>query len=709
MAGPDAKTDSEVPVGGETNSGVGDDTKPNVDAKVDASTVAGVVGRVTASTEEKTDIENNTNTDAEVKAEVPSKSDTAVVEDKTDVDSKADASKAAVATTTDEVVEPVVGEKAEKTADREPPAEGDAAISDDPWAVDIEPPATAAEPAATSVPPAATHGVDGGEGGKDGEEGDVDIMAVDSSAPVAGGGASIQGKDVPAPPAGAVYLGRLARKSFGGVPYLGRVFHYDREENWYKVRYEDGDAEDLEVPEVEKLLLSGEEETAANADIETWSEANKATTGNGNYPGDDADGLGAGDWGGGGMMGGGEGWMMGAHGALGRGNGVAEAVVPGPGAKVVGKNVLKDFEGVLTEGKITAFDEDTKKYTVEYEGTEHSLLEVLVWKGVESILVIGEDNYMPEEDMEEEEEVIEEGDKAGEKVVSVIETQEPRAGLGGALGVTEAAAPQVETAAPQAEIAAAQVETAAPQVEATVPQAETVGPQVEAAAPQAEAAAPQVDTTVLQVETTAPQVETTTPQEELTVSQMEVTASQMELSASQIDMAFEATRMEGMEVHDQQATDMDGTVLSHNEAAHMEVTESQIDAAHMEVTESQIDVTVSQFEVTASQIEVANAVMEEMGMDEATVVVATGTTSEAPVQVPDQVSVQVPAEAPQRMEEMGMDEAVIVATGTEGGEGKAAVVEGVPAAAEAEPAAVEFAEAGLPQAETAVVAEGVAD
>ncbi|CAI7761954.1 unnamed protein product, partial [Closterium sp. NIES-54] len=269
MAGPDAKTDSEVPVGGETNSGVGDDTKPDVDAKVDASTVAGVVGRVTASTGEKTDIENNTNTDAEVKAEVPSKSDTAVVEDKTDVDSKADASKAAVATTTDEVVEPVVGEKAEKTADREPPAEGDAAISDDPWAVDIEPPATAAEPAATSVPSAATHGVDGGEGGKDGEEGDVDIMDVDSSAPVAGGGASIQGKDVAAPPGGAMYLGRLVRKSFGGVPYLGRVFHYDREENWYKVRYEDGDAEDLEVPEVEKLLLSGEEETAANADIET--------------------------------------------------------------------------------------------------------------------------------------------------------------------------------------------------------------------------------------------------------------------------------------------------------------------------------------------------------------------------------------------------------------------------------------------------------
>ncbi|CAI5510414.1 unnamed protein product [Closterium sp. Naga37s-1] len=555
MAGPDAKTDSEVPVGGETNFGVGDDTKSDVDAKVDASTVAGVVGRVTASTREKTDIENNTNTDAEVKAEVPSKSDTAVVEDKTDVDSKADASKAAVATTTDEVVKPVVGEKAEKTADSEPPAEGDAAIADDPWAVDIEPPAAAAEPAVTSVPPAATHGVDGGEGGKDGEEGDVDIMDVDGSAPVAGGGASIQGKDVAAPPAGVVYLGRLVRKSFGGVPYLGRVFHYDREENWYKVRYEDGDAEDLEVPEVEKLLLSGEEETAANADIETWSETNKAT-----------------------LMD--ERTEVAAEEATPNANKAtlmdertevaAEEPTPnvafrvdGPGAKVVGKSVLKDFEGVLTEGKITAFDEDTKKYTVEYEGTEHSLLEVLVWKGVESILVIGEDNYMPEEDMEEEEEVIEEG-KAGEKVVSVVETQEPRAVLGGALGVTEAAAPQIE---------------------------------------------------------------------------------------------------------------------------------------------------------------VANAVMEEMGMDEATVVVATGTISEAPGQVSDQVPAEVAVEVPQRMEEMGMDEAMIVAIGTEGGEGRAGEVEGevqghregggqgeVQAAAEAEVAAeaVEGSVAGAAGADEAAVAEGLA-
>ncbi|CAI5468889.1 unnamed protein product [Closterium sp. Yama58-4] len=625
MAGPDAKSNFEVPVGGETNSRVGDETKYDGDAKVDASTVAGLVVHDPASTGEKTDTGNNTDA-AAVEADAPPKTDTAAVRDKADDNSNPG-----------------------KAGDNEPQAEADAAVTDDPWAVDIDPPATIVEPAVTSVPPAATQGVDGGEGEKDGEDGDVDIMDVDGSAPVAGGGASLAGggasmiqgnKD--AAPAGAVFLGRLVRKSFGGVPYLGRVFHYDRKENWYKVRYEDGDAEDLEVAEVERLLLSEDEEKAAKADIETCE--GYFASGNGSYPGDDADWSASGDWGAGGMMGEGDGWMMGAHGAhgvVGRGNGVAEAVVPGPGAKVVGKSVLKDFEGVLTEGKITAFDEETKKYTVEYEGTEHSLLEVLVWKGVESILVIGEENYMPEEDMEDEEEAIEE-DKSGEKVVPpVVETQEPRVVVGGALGVTEAAAPQVEAAAPQVEAAAPQVEAAAPQVETaaplvekTAPQVETATPQVETTAPQVETAAPQVDTTApqvetaaAQVETAAPQVESTAPQEELTVSQMEVTASQMELTASQIDMAFEATRMEGMESHNQQATDMEGTV-SHIKAAHMEVTESQIEAANMEVTESQIDETASQFEVTASQIEVANAVMEEMGMDEATVVVATGTTSE---------------------------------------------------------------------------------
>ncbi|CAI5972961.1 unnamed protein product [Closterium sp. NIES-65] len=254
MVEPDAKTESEVAVGGETNSGAGNETKSGGDAKVDASTLAGLVEQDAVSTGEKTDAGNNTDT-AAVKADAPPKTDAAAVADKADDNLNPD-----------------------KAGDIEPQAEVDAAVADDPWAVDIEPSAATVEPAATSVPPAATQGVDDGEGEKDGEEGDVDIMDVDSSAPVAGGCASLAGggasmiqgnKDAP-PPAGAVLLGRLVRKSFGGVPYLGRVFHYDRDENWYKVRYEDGDAEDLEVSELEQLLLSEEEEKAVNADIETW-------------------------------------------------------------------------------------------------------------------------------------------------------------------------------------------------------------------------------------------------------------------------------------------------------------------------------------------------------------------------------------------------------------------------------------------------------
>ncbi|PWZ30584.1 Dirigent protein 17 [Zea mays] len=49
--------------------------------------------------------------------------------------------------------------------------------------------------------------------------------------------------------------GRKVRKLFGDTYFVGKVAKYDIESNWYTVIYDDGDQEDLEWRELEKVLL----------------------------------------------------------------------------------------------------------------------------------------------------------------------------------------------------------------------------------------------------------------------------------------------------------------------------------------------------------------------------------------------------------------------------------------------------------------------
>ena len=43
-------------------------------------------------------------------------------------------------------------------------------------------------------------------------------------------------------------------KRFGGRPFRGRVDGHDKARGFYHVRYEDGDAEELEPHELERIL-----------------------------------------------------------------------------------------------------------------------------------------------------------------------------------------------------------------------------------------------------------------------------------------------------------------------------------------------------------------------------------------------------------------------------------------------------------------------
>lgn len=49
--------------------------------------------------------------------------------------------------------------------------------------------------------------------------------------------------------------GRKVKKLFGDTYYVGKVVKYDSESNWYSIRYDDGDQEDLEWNELEEVLL----------------------------------------------------------------------------------------------------------------------------------------------------------------------------------------------------------------------------------------------------------------------------------------------------------------------------------------------------------------------------------------------------------------------------------------------------------------------
>ncbi|XP_060176871.1 dirigent protein 17-like [Lycium barbarum] len=48
--------------------------------------------------------------------------------------------------------------------------------------------------------------------------------------------------------------GREVRKLFGNQYYYGKVTEFDSEVGWFRVKYEDGDVEDLEWHELERVL-----------------------------------------------------------------------------------------------------------------------------------------------------------------------------------------------------------------------------------------------------------------------------------------------------------------------------------------------------------------------------------------------------------------------------------------------------------------------
>ncbi|CAM8923362.1 hypothetical protein QQ045_021554 [Rhodiola kirilowii] len=62
-------------------------------------------------------------------------------------------------------------------------------------------------------------------------------------------------KEPPRDPGFGKWLeGREVRKLFNGVVYAGTVTKFDSETGWYRVEYEDGDAEDLTWTELELVL-----------------------------------------------------------------------------------------------------------------------------------------------------------------------------------------------------------------------------------------------------------------------------------------------------------------------------------------------------------------------------------------------------------------------------------------------------------------------
>lgn len=53
----------------------------------------------------------------------------------------------------------------------------------------------------------------------------------------------------------ALHLGKPVRKDFGGTLYDGVVVKFDKKTTYYKVKYDDGDQEDLELSELEPILV----------------------------------------------------------------------------------------------------------------------------------------------------------------------------------------------------------------------------------------------------------------------------------------------------------------------------------------------------------------------------------------------------------------------------------------------------------------------
>ncbi|XP_058740348.1 dirigent protein 17-like [Vicia villosa] len=50
------------------------------------------------------------------------------------------------------------------------------------------------------------------------------------------------------------FVGRDIQKLFMGSYYSGKVTEYDKENGWYRVKYEDGDTEDLDWLELKEVL-----------------------------------------------------------------------------------------------------------------------------------------------------------------------------------------------------------------------------------------------------------------------------------------------------------------------------------------------------------------------------------------------------------------------------------------------------------------------
>lgn len=66
-------------------------------------------------------------------------------------------------------------------------------------------------------------------------------------------------KKIPAQGGGIRLIGRKTRKDFGGQIYKGEVIDFDYKANYYKVKYEDGDEEELEWSELEPTLIPSDQ------------------------------------------------------------------------------------------------------------------------------------------------------------------------------------------------------------------------------------------------------------------------------------------------------------------------------------------------------------------------------------------------------------------------------------------------------------------
>ncbi|XP_057821905.1 uncharacterized protein LOC131034429 isoform X2 [Cryptomeria japonica] len=66
-------------------------------------------------------------------------------------------------------------------------------------------------------------------------------------------------KNIPAQGGGIRLIGRKTKKDFGGHLYKGEVIDFDYKANYYKVKYEDGDEEELEWSELEPTLVPSDQ------------------------------------------------------------------------------------------------------------------------------------------------------------------------------------------------------------------------------------------------------------------------------------------------------------------------------------------------------------------------------------------------------------------------------------------------------------------